>query len=307
MSPAGPTLIGIDVGEVFLDLAILNAAHGVLRLARVPVSGLELHRSVPEDADASERSVISELHWRLMAVAPELGIAGTIALIDSPRWPRALDLAKPTANTSRSGRSAGGRAIDRSLREIVAQLALKRPDGRSFRLSLFPTPGLEYFAVCAADPLCKTHLAAIARELFGSALHSPPRLPLPTGGRLFTRFMLAGFAVYRALEPTGAECFEAYPDLAFRLWAEGVDLPPKNAGRAALDVRKRINQRLADELGCSGASRISTLDGADAAILALSAAMAARVGSIAVIEHSREGRFALALNRAQTCRLFPAR
>ena len=65
-----------------------------------------------------------------------------------------------------------------------------------------------------------------------------------------------GFAAYRALERAPAESFEAYPDLAFRLWARGEEIPPKGAGRAALDARKRINRRLAGEIGCAGASNI---------------------------------------------------
>ena len=44
------------------------------------------------------------------------------------------------------------------------------------------------------------------------------------------------------------------------------------------------HRRIAEELGCKGASQVRTLDEADAAILALSAARARRVGQIALIE-----------------------
>jgi hypothetical protein len=317
MSPAAGTIIGIDVGEDFLDLAILDAAAKDLRLARVAIIGVDrggaaragiANDGLAQDGAVNAGGAIAELACRLLAAAPELDAPGTIALIDSPRRPRDLNLARRCAKAHAqhsSARIADGRAIDKSLRAIVAGLALRRRDGTPFRLSLFPTPKLEYFAACACDPHCKPHLAAIAHELFGRALESAPPRPAPAGGRVFTRFMLAGFAAYRALERMPVECFEAYPDLAFRLWARGADLPPKGAGRAALDARKRINRRLADKLGCTGASSIFTLDEADAAVLVLSAGIAARAGAIAVIEQPGEGRFALALDRDQARQLSP--
>jgi hypothetical protein len=238
---------------------------------------------------------LDELARRMIAAAPELGTAGAIVLIDSPRWPRNLDLAASGVSAG-APRACAGRAIDSSLRAVVRELALPGRDGAPFRLSMFPTPKFEFFAACARDPRCKPHLAAIARELFGAALKGAQAIASPAGGQIFTRFMLTGFAAYRALERASAALYEAYPDLAFRLWAHGEKIPPKAAGRAALEVRVRINQRLADELGCTGAGPLATLDEADAAVLALSAALASRVGAIAVIEHPAEGLFALALD-----------
>jgi hypothetical protein len=289
---AGP-IIGIDVGEDFLDLAVLDAAAEELRLARVAVTGVDRSGSV------SNGGAIRELEQRLFAAAPELDAAGAIVLIDSPRWPRDLNLALRAADAPvrcGSTRASASRAIDTSLRAIVGQLRLQKRDGAPFRLALFPTPKFEFFAACACDPRCKSHLAAIARELFGAALESAPALLAPAGGRVFTRFMLTGFAAYRALERGPSESFEAYPDLAFRLWARGEEIPPKSTGRAALAARKRINCRLANEIGCAGAATISTFDAADAAVLVLSARLAGRAGAIAVIEQPAEGRFALALD-----------
>ena len=114
--------------------------------------------------------------------------------------------------------------------------------------------------------------------------------------------MIAGFAAYKALDRIGVEGYEAYPDLAFRLWANGIDIPPKSAGKRALEVRAQIDRRLADELGCSGAEDIATFDGADAAVIALSVAKAQRTGAIVVLEDSREGRFALAIDAVQATR-----
>jgi hypothetical protein len=305
----GP-IIGIDVGEDFLDLAMLDGAANTLRLARVAVSGADRGEIVEDDvplaAVPKDRGVIDELARRLSVAAPELGAEGAMVLIDSPRWPRDLDLASHAAGTVAppgSARASSARAIDTSLRAMVRELALQNRDGTPFRLSMFPTPKFEFFSACARDPRCKPHLAAIARELFGAALESAQATPAPAGGRIFTRFMLAGFAVYRALERTSAALYEAYPDLAFRLWAHGEKIPPKGARRDALDARRRINCSLADELGCCGAANIATLDQADATILALSAARASRHAAIVVIEHPAEGRFALALDCDQVDRV----
>jgi hypothetical protein len=282
---AGP-IVGIDVGEDFLDLATLDTAATRVRLARVAVVGIE-------HGGANDASGICELRQRMLAAAPELGASDAIALIDSPRWPRDLDLAARGISGASAQRE---REIDASLRGIVKHLDLRKGDGAPFRLSLFPTPQFEFFAACVSDPRCKPHLAAIGRELFGAAIDRMQAGPAPVGGRIFTRFMIAGFAAYRAIDGLGAESYEAYPDLAFRMWANGVAIPSKSAGRAALDARVQINRRVAEELGCEGASQVRTLDEADAAILALSAARARRVGQIGLIEASREGRFALAMN-----------
>jgi hypothetical protein len=101
--------------------------------------------------------------------------------------------------------------------------------------------------------------------------------------------MLTGFAAYRAIAGIGVEIYEAYPDLAFRIWGRGVEIPPKSAGRSALEARVRINRRLAEEVGCEGEVRLATLDEADAAVLALSEAA--------------EGRFALAIDADQAQRI----
>ncbi len=273
-------IVGIDVGEDFLDLAIVDAGAARLRLARVAVKGVE----------GKECPAIEGLRRRLMAAAPELGAAGTLALIDSPRWPRDLDLEGGRKLASR------GRAIDASLRTMVRDLELRGRDGRPFRLSLYPTPRLEYFAACVRDGRCKPHLGALGRELFGAAIDAIDDGIAPAGGRIFTRFMIAGFAAYRAIEGAGVESYEGYPDLAFRLWAGGADIPSKKGGRVAFEARAGVIRRLAEGMGCRGARGISTLDEADAAVLALGAARAERVGVVAVIERRREGRFALALD-----------
>lgn len=281
------------MGEDFLDLAVVDAAARQVRLGRVAVAGVE------QPVKARGCGAIGELGRRLLAAAPELGEDGAIALVDSPRWPRDLDLSTRGAAATSQGRARPGRAIDACLRAIVIELGLRKRDGSPFRLAMFPTPTLEFFAGCVRDPGCKPHLAALGRELFGAAPADAPAGPAPSGGRVFTRFMIAGFAAYRALETIGAESFEAYPDLTFRLWARGDEIPPKGTGRTALEARRRINERLADEIACAGAGNIWTLDQADAAVLALSAGVAARAGVIGVVEEPQEGRFALALDLGQ--------
>jgi hypothetical protein len=248
-SPIAAPVIGIDVGEDFLDIAVLDSAAKTLRLARVTVIGIEseidrCHGGLMKDGIANEGIVraeiandrvaragivdgsgrasegatpagivdngerariigeagvaIPELQRRLLAVAPELDAKGAVVLIDSPRWPRNLPPRWPrepdpaTAAVDDHGpvmRGAGsdlqrgsddlrhgparpstGRAIDTVLRAIVRGLALKKRGGAPYRLALFPTPEVEFFAACARDPRCKPHLAAIACELFGPAL-----------------------------------------------------------------------------------------------------------------------------------------
>lgn len=175
----------------------------------------------------------------------------------------------------------------------MANLAAEGEDAP--RLSLFPTPRLEYFRRCIEDPSCKPHLRAIGRELFGCAALSVK--DGPRGGAIFTRFMLSGFATYKALEALHLTAFEAYPDLQFRLWRDNRPLTSKNRRAEALKDRIEIVSAVADLAGIIGTDRIHTLDQADAAILAISMHAALDHGAAALIEEPEEGRFAVALPR----------
>jgi hypothetical protein len=220
-------------------------------------------------------------------VIPELA-AASVALVDSPRYPRDRDLASGSARHP----SPAGRTIDVALRAIVG------------RLSMFPTPPLDYFARCVRDPACKPHLRALAIELFPNLTRDSRRTTRVTGGHIFTRFMIAGFAVYRALETAGVTTFESYPDLAYRLWMRpGGRLPSKSEGARALIQRSRILRTVA-RLAAIEVPTPRTLDEADAAILALGAAANARAGrGLLVLAHRAEGEFAIAGNppAAATC------
>jgi len=157
---------------------------------------------------------------------------------------------------------------------------------------MFPTPDSAYFYAQIAAPSGKPHLRALGAAIFGAT----PSARAPYGGS-FTRFMLAGFAAYRALEKLGVSCFESYPDLQFRLWNGGRRLPSKISGgrAAALSARDRIVRELAVRLKISCGVSARSLDQADAAILALSAAAGLRRGGAVTIEHPAEGRFWLTL------------
>jgi hypothetical protein len=105
--------------------------------------------------------------------------------------------------------------------------------------------------------------------------------------------MLAGFLTFRAWEELGARTLEAYPDLQFRLSSRN-PLLPKRAGRAAMAARIAIIKRLRRRSLEIGMTLLpATLDQADAEILALSAAIAAKRGSLGALEHPAEGRFLL--------------
>ena len=253
---------------------------------------------------------IAALAARLRAEAPELD-ARAIAIVDSPRWPADLDCSAAGV-ASRYPRHHAGRFIDTRLRAIVAILRHGGAHPALKPLSLFPTPPLEYFGTrLTRDPLCKPHLCAIGRELFAPAL-AANRGPL-TGGT-FTRFMLAGFAAYRALAAAGVAAYEGYPDLQFRLWSAEPCFPPKRGSKAAdgkpritageaFAARHRILARLARKFDLGDCGNITSLDAADAAILALSTAAACRDGALALIEALPEGRFLLALQTADAERL----
>ncbi len=293
--PLRGSIAGIDVGENFLDLAIVGSPPRTLVFKRVALDGLN-------------GTACSTLARRIKDAAPELDSRAT-ALVDSPRWPRDLDWSR---GTQRRAPAPRGREVDAVLRQIfrtlVAPSAAKAVPAVKLRrpgLSMFPTPPYDYFARCARDPRCKPHLSAIAAELFGAL--SPDELggdgearrSAPSGGAIFTRFMLAGFATYRALERLGVQAFESYPDLQLRLSSPSTELPPKDRRAEALAARRRIVASLAAALRLRDTPVPANLDQADAAALALAVAVCARRGALWVIGNPCEGRFMLALDARQ--------
>jgi hypothetical protein len=294
---AGP-FIGIDVGEDFLDLAIVGARPRTLVFKRVALGGLNEH-------------ACDTLANRINGAAPGLD-AAALALVDSPRWPRDLDWSRGTHERDPAPR---GRELDAILRRVFRTL-MTAPDGKARMpgLAMFPTPRYDYFARCARDPRCKPHLSAIASELFNELLtdDGDAREPAPGGGAIFTRFMLAGFAAYRALERLGVPAFESYPDLQLRLSSPSQDippedLPPKRRRAEALAARRRIVAALAAGLELRDAPVAANLDQADAAVLALAAASSAQSGALWVVSNPCEGRFMLALDSRQAQSLGCAR
>lgn len=265
---APETALGIDVGEDFIDLALL--ARDKLLFHRIPLAGIE-------------RAPLEILQKRLVEHCPEIG-PGWLALIDSPRSPLDLNLfrspPRPRPLTPRS------RRLDAALRTLMRA---RRPP---ISLSLFPTPRIAYFADCAAAQ-AKPHLTAAFMELFGRKAIAPRGRDTEGQGGIFTRFMLIGFLTFCAVEGTGATAIEAYPDLQFRLWSRK-PLPPKRAGRPAFAARRRVLARLRGELELKPAPRARTLDQADAEILVSSCALTARSSELLCLEHEEEGGFLLA-------------
>ncbi len=262
------------MGEDFLDLAKLSGNRAALSYHRVPLRDIK-------------RPVVGSIAARI-AEAVNGDLMGGIALVDSPRAPRDVDCSNgkliPRTNPPQ------GRVIDASLRELLRE----RFEGRMRPLSMFPTPLGAYFAGCIAHPGCKPHLRAIGEELLASVIAQP--IVASSGslaGGTFTRFMLTGFAVFPALEQLGVRAFESYPDLQMRLWSDGVELPPKRSG-AALRVRQKICAQLAATIKVTKFDRPKTLDEADAAVLALSAAASNLAGSLLELCCPPEGRFAVA-------------
>jgi Protein of unknown function (DUF429) len=277
---------GVDVGEDFLDIATLAPESHHLNLTRVNLRDVG---SVPV-GNSLDSNVIALLGARLADNMPEL--RGAIVLVDSPRWPSDLDWSK--ARVVAVTHSKRGREIDVSLRALVRTLRKLDANSTLTTLSMFPTPPMRYFGAHLNAATCKPHLRMLGQELFGQALN---RDYGAASGGVFTRFMIAGFATYRALEAIGAEVYEGYPDLQFRLWRRRHRLFSKQKERAsALASRIRVLSALARRLDVSGSRQVQRLDEADAAILALSIIAARQYGSIFVLENPYEGRFMIALD-----------
>ena len=207
-------------------------------------------------------------------------------MIDSPRAPRDVDCSGPKMTTRRDAPS--GRLIDAALRDLL------RCESKG-TISMFPTPRAEYFAGCIASATCKPHLRAIGEEMLTSVIEvRETKIEGPILGGTFTRFMLAGFGVFPALEELGIRAFESYPDLMMRLWSEDGPLPAKKLRGEALRVRARICARLARLVGIREFRIPTTLDEADAAVLALSAAASSTGGSLVELHCPAEGKFAVA-------------
>lgn len=273
----GAPILGIDVGEDFLDAARLSGDRATLSYHRIALTALR-------------RPVITSLA-ALIANAVGNDMKDSIALVDSPRTPRDVDCSGAKLSTRVD--APASRAIDASLRELLCTTF----SGAMRPLSMFPTPLASYFAGCASHRTCKPHLRAIAEELFG---HRHEIRDGKIAGGTFTRFMLAGFAVFPALDRLGIRAFEAYPDLQMRLWSDGIAIPPKRNRAEALRVRGIICERLAARVRVRNFDSPMTLDEADAAVLALSAAAAAFTNSLVELHCAPEGRFAVALDKPRS-------
>jgi hypothetical protein len=267
--------VGVDVGEDFLDLAVLRAKS--LAHFRIALHGIE--NDPPR--------ILAE---RLSACCPDRG-PGWLVLIDSPRWPLDLDCSQGTVGPRYPVPTA--RALDRALREMLHGSG----EHGAIRLSMFPTPEHDYFYRCASSVSCKPHLRSIYCRLFKSIPSEATAIGAVDGsvrGGTFTRFMLAGFLAFRAWEALGVQTIEAYPDLQFRLWNHR--LLPKRAGKAALAQRLGINRKLRRMLDVGRSPMTIGLDQADAEVLALTAMAAVGQGNLASLEHPAEGRFLITFN-----------
>ena len=312
-------MAGIDVGEDFLDLATFSPANRDLSLARVDLRTISPTPAERSTRSQVEASAVTSLRAILIETVPEL--AGATVLVDSPRWPRDLDWTEATGGGC-SGRneqtslpaahntqtvvapySRQGREIDAGLRALVSTLRRRDTDSTLGPLSMFPTPPMRYFGAHLNVASCKPHLRSLGQALFGEALN---RDYGPASGGIFTRFMIAGFATYRALETVAAEVYECYPDLQFKLWCRGQRLLSKNStnGRnAALASRIHVLSSLARKSGVRAFPQIKRMDEADAAILALSTAVARKHGMILVVKNAGEGKFMVAMRGPEARRL----
>jgi hypothetical protein len=285
-------IFGIDVGEDYLDLASIAPERSKLRYARIALDQIGGGDSIGSLADM------------LVDHVPELR-AGAVAIVDSPRCPVDVDCSQ--VHFAPRENPPGSRVIDSGLRSIVHRLNENPARDRRTQLWLFPTPSMTYFAECVLHPACKPHLRSMGEHMF-RPLESPAQIPARlSGGALFTRFMIAGFAVYQALAMIGVHAYEGYPYLGFRLWMSRDDeLPAKkktsNALFDALEARRKILQRITLPAKFKMAPP-ATYDEADAAILATTVAAASRYGAIFQIRDRAEGSFIVALDRIDAAHL----
>ena len=285
-------MAGVDVGEDFLDIATLAPESHHLSLTRVNLRNIV---SAPAETRL-DTNALTSLSLMLAEKVPEL--RGAIVLVDSPRWPSDLDWSK--AGVVAATHSKRGREIDVGLRALVYTLHKLDANSTLTTLSMFPTPPMRYFGAHLNSATCKPHLRMLGQELFGEALNHDYGA---ASGGVFTRFMIAGFATYRALEAIGAEVYEGYPDLQFRLWHRRHRLFSKQKGKtSALASRIRVLSALARRLDVSGSRQVQRLDEADAAILALSIIAARQYGAIFILENPYEGRFMVALDEPEALR-----
>jgi hypothetical protein len=285
-------IVGIDVGENFLDLASIAPERRELRYARIALDQI---------CGADSVAALADL---LVDRIPELR-ADAVAIVDSPRCPIDTDCSQ--SHFAPRENPPARRAIDSGLRAMVNRLNENPARARKTQLWLFPTPPTRYFTECVLHPACKPHLRSMGEQMF-RPLESPAQIPARlTGGALFTRFMIAGFAVYQALATIGVHAYEGYPYLGFKLWmARDDELPVKkktsNAYATALEARRRILHRITLPAKFKMAPP-ATYDQADAAILATTVAAASRDGSIFQIRDRAEGRFIVALDRTDAAYL----
>jgi hypothetical protein len=278
-------IVGVDVGENYLDLASIAPDRDQLRYARIALDQIGGADCIGSLADV------------LVDRVPELR-TGAIAIVDSPRCP--IDADGSQSHFAPRENPPARRAIDSRLRAMVHQLNENPARVRKTQLWLFPTPPMRYFTECVRHPDCKPHLRSMGEQMFQPP-KSPAQIPARlTGGALFTRFMIAGFAVHQALARIGVEACEGYPYLTFRLWMNGDDeLPAKkktsNAFADALQARRRILHRITLPAKLKMAPP-ATYDEADAAILATTMAAASSDGAIFQVRDRAEGRFVVALD-----------
>jgi hypothetical protein len=284
---------GVDVGEDFLDIATLARDNQQLKLTRIDLRNLASALAENPSRSQIDMDAVTWLGTMLAEKVPAL--RGAIVLVDSPRWPRDLDWSN--RGLIAAPHFQRGREIDVGLRTLVQTLYERGANSTLTPLSMYPTPPMSYFNAHLSTATCKPHLRLLGQALFGLALNCDCG---PATGGIFTRFMIAGFATYRALETIGAEVYECYPDLQFKLWCRRHRLFSKTKGRrAALASRIRVLSSLARKVGVGGLGQVQRLDEADAAILALSIIAAGRYGASFIFENSHEGGFMVALDQPQ--------
>ena len=145
----GAPIFGIDVGEDFLDLAMLSARS----------RGLSYHRVALVGISESGCDSIAQPHRR----------CGRAAISEAARAGRFASHAARCRLLRREDGRIGPTRLRRESSMPRCANCYKRHSIATMRpLSMFPTPLASYFAGCVAHHQCKPHLRAIAEELLAS-------------------------------------------------------------------------------------------------------------------------------------------
>jgi len=190
-------IVGIDVGENFLDHRVDRA-----RARRTALRAQSRWIKFAEQIASRRWPMSLPIEW------PELR-AGAVAIVDSPRCPIDTDCSQ--SHFAPRENPPARRAIDSGLRAMVNRLNENPARARKTQTVAVSDAADEIFHRMRTSSRMQVGILRSMGEQLFRPLESPAQIPARlTGGALFTRFMIVGFAVYQALATIGVDAYEGY-------------------------------------------------------------------------------------------------